>query len=497
MTEASSTAAAAAAAARNPRMSFGQDVRRIAPLAWPVFVGQVAVVSFATVDTVLVARYSALDLAALAVGSAAYMSIFVGLMGVVLAIGPIAGQLFGAGRRAQAGEQLHQAIWLALGLSVIGGALLLWPQPFLALSRAEPAVAERVRGYLAALAFALPAALVFTAFRGFTVAVSRPLTVMLLQLGALALKVPLSIALINGFALPAVPGDWRVPAQGVTGCGVATAIAMWAQCVAAVVLLRRDAFYATFGLHRAGLSRPHAAAQRALLRLGVPMGLSIGVEITAFTFMSFFISRLGALAVAGHQIAINLVSMMFMMPLAIGMAAGTLAAQRLGANDGRDARRIGWHGMQLGLAIAALMGGGAYLAREALLGIYTADAAIIAAALPLLAWVMLFHVGDAAQAIAAFILRAYRIATLPMLIYVAALWGVGMGGGYLLAFDGSGRVPPALQGAPGYWAAFTLGIAIAALSLCALLAWVFRARRREERAEHAAASLTPGACVSP
>jgi hypothetical protein len=114
--------------------------------------------------------------------------------------------------------------------------------------------------------------------------------------------------------------------------------------------------------------------------------------------------------------------MMFMMPLAIGMAAGTLAAQRLGANDGRDARRIGWHGMQLGLAIAALMGGGAWLAREALLGIYTADAAIIAAALPLLAWVMLFHVGDAAQAIAAFILRAYRIATLPMLIYVAALW---------------------------------------------------------------------------
>lgn len=486
MTEANS--GAGAAAARHPRMSFAQDVRRIWRLAWPVFVGQISVVAFATVDTVLIARYSALDLAALAVGAAAYMSIFVGLMGVVLAVGPIAGQLFGAGRLAQAGAQLHQAIWLALGLCVVGAALLLWPQPFLALSRAEPAVAERVRGYLAALAFALPAALLFTAFRGFTVAVSRPLAVMLLQLGALALKIPLSVALIHGFALPGAPDAWRVPALGVTGCGAATAIAMWTQCVAAVVLLRRDAFYARFGLHRAGLAPPDAAAQRALLRLGVPMGLSIGVEITAFTFMAFFISRLGALAVAGHQIAINLVSMMFMMPLAIGMAAGTLAAQRLGANDGRDARRLGWHGMQLGLAIAALMGGGAYLAREALLGIYTADRAIVAAALPLLAWVMLFHVGDAAQAIAAFILRAYHIATPPMLIYVAALWGVGIGGGHLLAFDRSGRVPPALLGAPGYWAAFTLGIALAALSLCGLLAWVFRARRREERAERPAAA---------
>jgi len=487
MTAPPSTAPAAGAAPRNPRMTFAQDVRRIAPLAWPVFVGQLAVVAFATVDTVLVARYSALDLAALAVGAAAYLSIFVGLMGVVLAIGPIAGQLFGAGRLKEAGEQLHQAVWLALGLCLIGGALLLWPQPFLALSRAEPAVAERVRGYLTALAFALPAALLFTAYRGFTVAVSRPLAVMMLQLAALALKVPLSIALINGFALPAGLGGWRVPALGVTGCGVATALAMWAQCGAAFVLLRRDAFYAKFGLHRTGLAPPQAAAQRALLRLGVPMGLSIGIEITAFTFMAFFIARLGALAVAGHQIAINLVSMMFMMPLAIGMAAGTLAAQRLGANDGRDARRIGWHGMQLGLVIAVLMGGAAWLAREPLLGVYTGDGAILAAALPLLAWVMLFHVGDAAQAIAAFILRAYHIATPPVLIYVASLWGVGMGGGYLLAFDRSGRVPPALTGAPGYWAAFTLGIAIAAVSLCGLLAWVLRARRREERAEHLAA----------
>ena len=215
----------------------------------------------------------------------------------------------------------------------------------------------------------------------------------------------------------------------------------------------------------------------------------IGVEITAFTFMSFFISRLGALAVAGHQIAINLVSMMFMMPLALGMAAGTLVAQRLGANDGRDARRLGWHALELGLAIAALMGGAVFLAREPLLGIYTHDAAVVAAALPLLAWVMLFHVVDAAQAIAASVLRAYHLATLPMLIYVASLWGVGMVGGYALAFDTTGLAPRALQGAPGYWSAFTAGITIAALALCALLAWVLGVRRREERAEHRRSTL--------
>ncbi len=482
---------AAAAQQRNPRMSFVQDARRIAPLAWPVFVGQVAVLAFATVDTVLVARFSALDLAALAVGAATYMSVFIGLMGAVLAIGPIAGQLFGARRLTDAGAQLHQAIWLALALSVFGCTLLLFPQPFLALARAEPAVAEKVRAYLSALAIALPAALIFTAFRGFSVAVSRPMAVMAMQLGGLALKVPLTVLLIHGFAWATPLGEWRMPALGVAGCGVATAIAMWSQCVGAALLVRYDAFYAPFGLRSARLSKPIAADQRALLRLGVPMGLSIGIEITAFTFMSFFISRLGATAVAGHQLALNLVSLMFMMPLALSNATGTLVAQRLGANDGRDARRLGWHGIELGLAIATLMGGAAYLARESLLGLYTQDRAILAAALPLLAWVMLFHLGDAAQTIAAFVLRAYHIATLPMLIYAASLWGVGMAGGYALAFDTTGLSPAVLRGAPGYWAAFTLGITLAALLLLGLLGWVLGVKRREERAERTPALRPP------
>ena len=141
------------------------SARRIAPLAWPVFVGQVAVLAFGTVDTVMVARYAALDLAALAIGAAVYITVFVGLMGVVMSIGPVAGQLFGARQLHEAGAQLHQAVWLALGLSVVGSALLLMPAPFLHAAQAQPAVADKVRAYLGNLAFALPPALFFQAFR--------------------------------------------------------------------------------------------------------------------------------------------------------------------------------------------------------------------------------------------------------------------------------------------------------------------------------------------
>ncbi|HEX2011817.1 MAG TPA: MATE family efflux transporter [Roseateles sp.] len=452
------------------------SLRRLAPLAWPVFVGQVAVLAYSTVDTMLVARYSATELAALAVGSAVYMTVFVGLMGVVMAVAPLAGQLFGADKPAEAGDQLHQAAWLALGLTLLGELILIFPEPFMAIAQTTPEVEGKVRAYLRTLAFSLPAALIFTAYRGFNTAVSRPKAVMALQVLGLAIKVPLSLLFVRGAGL--------LPAMGAVGCALATVIVMWSQLLIGLLLLRRDPFYAPFGLNRGGLHAPRWNAIKAQLKLGIPMGGSILIEVTGFTFMAIFIARLGPTAVAGHQLAANLVALMFMMPLALANAAGTLVAQRVGAQDALDARRIGWHGLEIALAISCLMGGGVFLAREQVLGLYTRDAAIVAAALPLLLWVWLFHMGDAAQTLAAFVLRAHHIATAPMVIYALAIWGVGIGGGYWLAFGDAPWVPSWLHSASGFWGAATAGLLLAATGLSAYLAAVHRAEARETANAH-------------
>ena len=453
------------------------SARRIFPLAWPVFLGQIAVLAFSTVDTLLVARSSAVDLAALAIGSAAYNSVFIGLMGVVLAVGPIAGQAYGAGKPEESGHHTHQAMWLALGLSAIGCTILLFPDPFLALAHAEGDVADKARSYLRCLAFALPPALLFTAFRGFNLAVSRAKAVMALQIGALCLKVPLSALLVFGWQLPAPFDGWRIAAHGTPGCGAATAIVMLVQLLAMLLLLRRDPFYAGFGLARRW-SRPSLFSLAAILRLGVPMGLSIVIEVTSFTFMALFISRIGAITVAGHQIAVNMVSMMFMMPLAIANASGVLVAQRLGAGDADDAQRIGRAGLEIGVLLAVCVGAAVYLLRSRIVGLYTADAVIVASAVPLLAWVGLFHVADAAQTVSAFVLRAHRIATVPLVIYGVAIWVVGLGGGYVVAFDIGGIAPRALQGAQGFWSMATLGVRLAALGMSGYLTWMWRRERR-------------------
>ncbi len=427
-------------------------------------------VLYATVDTLLVARYSAIDLAALAVGAAAYITVFIGLMGVVLAVAPIVGQLFGAKRYEAAGEQLHQAVWLALGLTLIGSTVLAFPQPFITLSRATPEVADKLRQYLLALAISLPAGLLFAAFRGFNNAVSRPKAVMVLQLGGLALKAPLAALLVHGAG--------PLPALGVLGCGLSTAITMWCVVGAAWLVLRRDPFYAPFAIFGHGLRPPHWVALWAQLKLGIPMGGSVLIEVTGFASMAFFISRFGATPVAGHQIAANLVSLLFMVPLALGNATSTLAAQSIGAGALHDARRVAWHGIEFAALMALGLGTVVFFAREAVVRTYTSDESIVAAALPLLAWVALFHFVDAMQVVAAFTLRAWRIATVPLLIYATSIWGLGVGGGYAVAFNVGGNVPAALHGARGFWVACTAGLAAASIGLVLFLAWVLRRQHR-------------------
>ena len=452
---------------------FLQNCRRISTQAWPVFVGQLSVVAFSTVDTVLLGRHSAQDLAALAVGGAAYITIFIGLMGVVVALGPIAGQLFGARKLVDAGQQLHQAVWLALGLSLLGSTLLLFPEPFMALARMSPENEARVRDYLRVLALSLPASLLFSAYRSFNNAVSRPKAVMALQVGGLLLKVPLSMLLIHG-----LPG-LGLPALGVVGCALATALVMWSQALIAWRVLRRDPFYAPFELWGRGLHRPDRAALWTQLKLGVPMGMTILIDVSGFSLMAVFIARMGTHAVAGHQIAANLVSVLFMLPMALAGATSTLVAQRVGGHDVPDARRLTRHGIVFGMGVACTVGAMVYLGREVVVGLYTQDPAVTTAALALLAWVMLFHIVDAGQALASFVLRAYRIATAPMFIFAASLWGVGLGGGYVLAFNVTGLTPTALQGAPGYWAASTAGLALAMTLLMGVLWKVMREQKRD------------------
>jgi MATE family multidrug resistance protein len=238
---------------------------------------------------------------------------------------------------------------------------------------------------------------------------------------------------------------------------------MWALATLAWVWCRRDADYAPYAVF-ARFDPPHLSTLRELLVLGLPMGVTFLVDVTAFTFMALFIARLGPETSAAHQIAANVAVFVFMVPVALGSATGILVGQSLGAGDSRRARHAGLLGLMVGTGVAVLVGAAIWLGAGPLARAYTTDAQVAVVAAALLSIVALYHVADAVQAVMAQVLRGYKRATAPMVIYAIALWGVGLGGGYLLGLtDVLG--PP--RGAAGFWLAGVASLVVAGAGVLA------------------------------
>ena len=196
------------------------DVPELLKLAGPLLVGQLAVIAFGVLDTAMTARYSSEDLAALAMASAIFISVYVGLTGVIAALTPIAGQLFGAKRYAEIGEEVRQAGWLAVGLTIVGTLILLNADHLLAISQVNVDLENKARLYLQILALGLPASMGMRVLMSFHNAVSRPGIITIIQLIGLGLKFPLNALFIYG--------GFGIDAMGGPGCAVATVIINYA-----------------------------------------------------------------------------------------------------------------------------------------------------------------------------------------------------------------------------------------------------------------------------
>jgi MATE family multidrug resistance protein len=323
--------------------------------------------------------------------------------------------------------------------------------------------------YLWAVAAGLPAALASRAYIALNAAVSRPTVTMLVNLGALAAKVPLNVLFIHGAG--------PLPAAGGAGCGMATALIMWLILLANWMLWRADPFYRRFRPPAGAPRGPVWSRQRELLKLGLPSGGATLVEVSSFTFITLLLARFGATTVSGHQIVANVVALLFMLPLSLGIASSVLVAQALGAGSPAAARHAGMLGCKVAAAVALAAAAAVFAARQPLVGLFTREPDVAAAALGLLGLGMLFHLFDAVQGAAAFVLRGYKVAFAPMLIHTVALLGIGLGGGCWLAY----APPPGwrLGPAASFWLAATVGLVLAAAALALLADFVSRSRVAE------------------
>lgn len=443
---------------------------RIVGLSWPVLVGQLAAMGMQVADTLLVARYDTRDLAAVAVGSGIYISVVLAGVGILQALSPTIAHLHGARDDKAIAPAFHQGVWLALFLTLPATALLLFPDPLLALSRLDPPVEEKTRAYLGMLAFAMPAVMLYRAFYAFNHALGRPQPAMVISLLGTCLHVPLAWALIHG--------RFGLPALGAVGCGLSAALVSWFGFCAGVALLVSHPMYRPYRVFQ-GWHGPRMKPIGELLRLGLPIGFSSFVEVTSFTLIALFVARLGPEVVAGHRVVSNLYALLFMLPLALASGTLVLVGHAAGARDWPRARATAATGIALATALGALFGLAAWLAAGPVIRAYTPDGAVRGVAFGLIGYAAWFLMFDAVHTVASFSLRGYKVTFAPMLVHVGSFWGVGLAGGYWLAFAGWPALGFGPQGAGGFWLMAILATVLAAVLVGGMLRGVARKQEAE------------------
>ena len=397
--------------------------------AGTVMVGQLAVMAFSVTDTLVAGHFADTALAALAVAAATYVTVHISLMGILQALLPVWAELHGARRYAEVGRSVRQALYLCAITAGLGMWALLHPDGLLRWTEVPLDLQSDVRSYLHIVAFGLPASLLFRLYSTLNQSLGKPKLVTWVQVGGLIVKIPLSIVLALG-----IPGV--LAPMGLVGCAWATLVVMLLMLGLALWLVRTQDFYTPYRIW-AAMEKPHAATLARFLRLGLPSGLAIGIEVTSFTLMSLFIARLGVVATASHQIVSNMAAVLYMVPLSLSIASSARVSYWIGARQTQRARHALRTGLCLVLALSLSMAGVIGWQHQTIVAFYTQSPEVAVLAATLLLWLMLYHVADAVQVFCVFTLRCYGITVLPLITYTVLLWGLGLAGGYVVAYGAS------------------------------------------------------------
>lgn len=436
-------------------------------LASPLAIAQLVQMAMGITDTVLLGTLGGNALAAGGLGASLFITVSVVLQGVLTAISVLVSQARGAGQDAQVPGLYWTGLLMVLLLVVPAFALFSTAEPLLLVVGEPPALAHDVGVFVDVLRWATPGALLgMGLMRAFLPAINQ---------GGMILGVSLASAGANGLlCYGLVHGVWGLPALGLRGPALATVLSLSAGAVALLLLLHGRPALRRFVAWR----RPRLDLLGVMLRLGVPVSATFAVEAGLFLAIGLLIGRLGSVPLAAQQVALNIVSVAFMVPLAIAQAANVRVGHRVGAGDAPGARRAGLVAIGLGAAFevaAALL---LLVAPHTIIGLYLdpalpGNAETFAIAVGLVNVAIVFQVADGVQSVASGALRGLGDTRVPFLLATVGYWGVGFPAAWFLTIRAG-------WGAAGAW----WGLAASLIVVAALLTRRFLQRSR----------LTP-ACV--
>lgn len=427
-------------------MSYKRHITQTIKLSLPLIISQITVVAMTFVDTVMAGRLGSITLAAVAVGSSLWSTAILFVFGILMAIPPVISAMDGANERHKIAPFFRQALWLALILGVVFTGVILVMDPLFALFNTQPEVIPEAEAYLHALAWGVLPLSFFVTFRYLADGLSVTKTTMYVSFLGLLLNIPLNYILMFG--------KLGLPQLGAQGCGYATAIVLFVQMVAYVIITHKHRVMGSLQVF-SHFDRPNWGEIWRFFRLGFPVGMSMFAEVGFFSVITLLASSLATETVAAHQIALNFSSLLFMVPLGLSMGITIRVGNAVGRKHPVDIKHAGFYGVVMVLFTQLFSATITVLFATQIVGLYTTDAAVAGIAVSLLFYAAVFQLSDGIQVASAGALRGIKDMNFIMLSNLFSFWILGFVASWYLCFEVG-------MGAPGLWIGIIVGLTAAA-----------------------------------
>ena len=433
---------------REWRQRLAEHVASIVRLAGPVVATRAGILVLVAVDIAMTGRAGELELAYLSIGIALQILFLLIGIGMLFGTAVMVSQADGAGEPDLCGRIWRLAAGHALAMGVVFGALCFAGEWFLALVGQQTDIARGGGDVMAMFAWGMPAILLAVATWLFLEGIGRPIPGLVMIIGANVVNAVLNWVFIHG--------NLGAPEMGATGAVLATTLVRWmmaASLVGYAVLMPGNRHYGV----RGAMGGAWAKA-RIFRQIGFPFAIAQGIEAGAFSTVIIFAGYLGTASLGGYQIAQNLIALTFMCAIGVGTATGVRVGNAVGRGDAAAVRWAGWTGTFV-VVVAMLAAGVLFLgAPEVLVGVYTQDDAVLAAAIPTIMVAAGMLVFDGMQGVLMSALRGVGDVWIPVIFHGIAFWGFMVPGAALFAFSLGIGTPGLMLGA---W----VGVVISAILL--------------------------------
>ena len=375
-------------------------------------------------DTAMAGHYASVDLAGVALGGNVMWPVFMLLAGLNMALTPMVAHFRGEGKVHQMGGLVRQGLWLALFSSAIIITVITHAEPVFTFFNIDPQVADIADRYLNAAAWGIPGVMLYVTLRYVCDGLGHTIEPMLIAGSALIINGILNYILIYGkFGFPEMGGE---------GCGWATAITMWSEFFLMLLLISKPWFRETGLLNK--FEWLHFKNLRSIIKVGLPIGLTMFLEMAVFSVIAFLVGSIGVTSLAAHSIAGNISWATFVIPMSLGSAASIRVGYFVGTKDFAYARQVSKTAFQISLVYSLFASILLISTRHLITTIYSNDLMVLELASSLLIIVAIYQIVDCSQATIIGALRGYKDTRVPMVYSFIGYWVLAMPIGIVLGF---------------------------------------------------------------